>query len=96
MEELKQCPFCGNNPHLIKQSYGLEDCYYFVRCESCGAEINNPKFSKSEAISDWNMRISQETDNAINIVRCKDCKYGQLINGEIWCHKYTPRTMIQS
>ena len=28
------------------------------------------------------------------VVRCKDCKHGQLINGEIWCHKYVPRTMI--
>ena len=29
-----------------------------------------------------------------DVVRCKNCKYGQLMNGEIWCHKYTPRTMI--
>jgi Lar family restriction alleviation protein len=57
-EALKKCPFCGDKPTMIKRSLGLDGYYFFVKCENCKAEINNPRFSEEEAVKDWNHRKS--------------------------------------
>lgn len=30
----------------------------------------------------------------MELITCRHCKHGQLINGEIWCLKYVPNTLV--
>lgn len=60
MQELRRCPFCGNSATL--KSFNVfgakwEKCFY-VRCEKCRAEINNPVPYEKEAAEAWNRRAS--------------------------------------
>lgn len=53
-EELKPCPFCGeDNLEIIVYSLGC-----FVLCPGCGvATVNRP--TKKEAADVWNRRVPQ-------------------------------------
>ena len=60
MEELKTCPFCGEDAELV-------DCEiqprYFVRCTNyryCGIEQEICSTSKQTAIKRWNRRAKDE------------------------------------
>lgn len=60
MNDLKPCPFCGENGwgvHLQKLVYSNENYErWSVICETCGAEIS--EFSAPErAITAWNRRV---------------------------------------
>lgn len=57
MEELKLCPFCGNEPIMLHTRYPMTE-YWNVKCVSCSAEINNPMFAEKEAIEAWNRRAN--------------------------------------
>ena len=59
MEKLKQCPFCGSAPMMQHIAYPNTE-FWFVKCISCCAEINNPKQSEEEAVNDWNKRNQVE------------------------------------
>ena len=63
-----------------------------VRCASCGYSID--KHGRYGCHQDCAIDALAVLKEQPEIVRCKDCKHGQLIQGEIWCHKYVPRTMI--
>ena len=54
-EPIRRCPFCGERPIIKKEPCG-DTFYYFIKCENCKAEINNPKFNEEEAKDDWNRR----------------------------------------
>lgn len=42
--------------------------------------------------------LKEQDDKDINvpikIVRCKDCKHGQFIEGRIWCNKYVASDLV--
>jgi len=57
MDEIKACPFCGKDGHLI---YGRG--MYHVQCESymyvCFA-ITFPDFKEEDVIASWNKRVNK-------------------------------------
>lgn len=57
-EELKSCPFCGDEAYL---SHAV---YYGVHCRSCSAETRLESNAK-DAIHNWNRRV---LDEAIKII----------------------------
>lgn len=54
MEELKPCPFCGENIYfsIIENKPTKEYWVFCCNCETCGPI----KITKKEAISAWNKR----------------------------------------
>ena len=57
MTDLKRCPFCGAEPrmkHMRFDAFSIE--FWWVKCENCRAEINQPRHSEKEAADDWNRR----------------------------------------
>lgn len=52
MEELKPCPFCGENNNVCDRWLGSNS--YDVWCVHCSASINGN--SREEAIIKWNTR----------------------------------------
>jgi hypothetical protein len=66
LDNMKQCPFCGNEYPIVKtDSYGVEikclNCQTIFRCE-CTAGNN---YNKEETIKRWNRRkIICEKSNA--------------------------------
>lgn len=78
MAELKQCPFCGRIPTV-------EDCgtnRWFVRCK-CGIAQDKLYAQKCDAVRAWNRRKSGRHE--IELVRCKDCRWGREVCGNIEC-----------
>lgn len=61
MNELKHCPFCGEegySVHLQKLVYANEDFKrWSVICETCGAEISE-FIAPERAIEAWNRRVN--------------------------------------
>lgn len=58
MNELKPCPFCGNNK--ITGALRKDICspeYYEVICIECGARIK--RSFKRKAVEAWNRRVSE-------------------------------------
>lgn len=54
MDELKPCPFCGGEAHLMDMGWP-----HWVWCSECGARVQSTKFDEegdAEAIAKWNMR----------------------------------------
>ena len=77
ISELKICPFCGQNPkmeHIYYRKIMLH--IWYVKCENCGAEMNNPRQTEEEAIIDWN-----ERDLLIRIGEQKKSRSGGLFRG---------------
>lgn len=56
--ELKPCPFCGGEGHIIKTDFGNGyQKYYHGVCLDCGMETKNyVHITKEEAIEAWNRR----------------------------------------
>ena len=53
MEELKRCPFCGEEAHIyhkLPSTFGIE-------CDVCGAMTNGFYSDIVEAIAAWNRRV---------------------------------------
>ena len=73
----------------------FRNCITEPKCKDCPWEqceqFNQKKVSIPVTLALDVLNLLKEQPE---IVRCKDCKHGQLIQGEIWCHKYVPRTMI--
>jgi Lar family restriction alleviation protein len=57
MEELKPCPFCGDEAEL---KYCGSN-YYEVDCRGCGGSTGIQN-SKEEAVALWNTRTCNHTD----------------------------------
>ena len=59
MTELKPCPFCGGEAHVVETIHGKT--LPWVRCKDCGMET--PMLdTEEEAIEAWNRRVDNETD----------------------------------
>ena len=101
MFELKPCPFCGGEARTPFY-YDPFDGYkgnlgrYRVRCSKCSAEIEER--TMQEAIEAWNRRAEDgkcaHTDktglDAVEVVRCKDCRYFSRDNmcNRAWCNYF--------
>ncbi len=83
--ELKNCPFCGGES-ILEYNHrafinGQTTKVSFVRCKVCNARsgrfkltdfgcTSHSKEANEKAVDAWNKR-----DNAVEVVRCKDCAY---------------------
>ena len=70
MDELRECPFCGNKNIIIEQStfsYGHEyDTIWLIECKNCPCQMSilahgcytdgRRCYTKEEAIQCWNNR----------------------------------------
>lgn len=78
MDNLKQCPFCGNN-NLTKSCCALDyptcNVMAYVSCDKCGAEISqrgNVKESMrllNDVVKKWNSRAGADSEND----QCQPC-----------------------
>ncbi len=82
MEELKPCPFCGNEVKVRKiplwygNGHGYKDCYEFdIQCKKCGCRIDfhendsiyrSEEKAKENAIKAWNRRMSDDKSGSDN------------------------------
>ena len=55
MSELKPCPFCGGEAHVMAQHWDDGSHVWWVECRACGAEGKRCD-DGLEAIDAWNMR----------------------------------------
>lgn len=76
MNELKPCPFCGNEVNVEKiplwygNGRGYSGCYEFkIKCDNCGCTVDQPKNdsiyrseekARENAIKAWNRRVKNE------------------------------------
>lgn len=60
-EELKPCPFCGEEDITIENFFG----HWAVTCECCGAYVACGYQTKKEAIEAWNRRAGDETEKDV-------------------------------
>ena len=89
MNELKPCPFCGNEVEVEKiplwygNGHGYSGCYEFkIKCENCGCTVNQPKNdsiyrseeeARENAIKAWNRRMPSAQ---LEIIHCEHCRHG--------------------
>ena len=75
MDELLNCPFCGNKPEIIR----VGNCHTksrraIVRCNGCnvqkvvGAIVNNLDWCEAKAIEQWNRRAPSAVEREL-----RDC-----------------------
>lgn len=67
MSDLKPCPFCGGEPHVVIFK-GARTTVYYIECHGCKALMGNPRPLKSalrgklyfddlgELVEAWNSR----------------------------------------
>ena len=76
MNELKPCPFCGNEVNIEKiplwygNGRGYSGCYEFkIKCDNCGCTVHQPKTdsvyrseekARENAIKAWNRRVNDD------------------------------------
>lgn len=71
MDDIKVCPFCGEDSSLCTVVTAQHEIAYIVKCDnldcimSAGGTICQ---TISQAINAWNKRI-----DAVEVVRCGDC-----------------------
>lgn len=61
MTQLRACPFCGENPQIVRGTRSSLKEMCFIECDSCNAagekfEDKVFEFAKEKAISAWNTR----------------------------------------
>lgn len=52
--ELKKCPFCGSGS--VRMDFNVSrfgNCYYFVRCDVCGARTRGEAIAQDERGDEW-------------------------------------------
>ena len=63
--KLLNCPFCGGEARLIKESYSMWSGIphdFAVVCKNCHASIRQFFTTEAEAIEAWNRRADNDTD----------------------------------
>ena len=89
MDELKSCPFCGNEVEVEKipmwygNGRGYNGCYKFeIKCKNCGCTVDQPKNdsiyrseeeARKNAIKAWNRRMPPAQPE---IIHCEHCRHG--------------------
>lgn len=65
-EELKSCPFCGNDPILHKDEFIDFDQLpnWWVECSVCNIKTI-PSENKEEVINDWESRVNNKVTSLI-------------------------------
>lgn len=58
INELKPCPFCGEEAKIIKMTFG--GVSYQVICVRCSANLDKRFAYEDEAIEAWNRRVKDE------------------------------------
>lgn len=75
--ELKKCPFCYGDAHIVDYDTSLG---YWVECDNCEATSQLCQ-TEEAAVEAWNKRVELE------IVRCKECiYYGEVGDCEVHPH----------
>ncbi len=81
MSELKPCPFCGELPDFKIMAYPEGWSYIRHFCEgptfgSVHVSMVTTCATEEEVAAAWNRRAEEKpSTNAVEVVRCKDCKY---------------------
>lgn len=64
-EELKHCPFCGENAYL-SNCYNGTNYWWEIECFLCGASVSSRKTffprneeARDEVIKKWNRRVTE-------------------------------------
>ena len=95
MIELKPCPFCGSDDLVMssRETYafmtGKRMEFYRVKCDTCGAMVDNDFEDTDKAIEAWNRRADEKVGKWIDIddcitLECSLCK-GQHYNASPYC-----------
>lgn len=87
-ELLLSCSFCGGSATLFFQLDDIGD--YLVKCNNCGASTcpNGIRYSKKEAISDWNTRAPiQFPEPAKELEEIVDALFAGLFMANYDCQK---------
>ena len=66
-KKLRECPFCGCNPHVDSMIFHDIGRIYYVSCESKRCTCNpctNSRKSRADAVAAWNRRMEKGTDHA--------------------------------
>ena len=61
MEELKNCPFCGNVVELGEITNEDGSPYWYVFCPECGASVYGDE-KRENVIARWNRRTEEKHD----------------------------------
>lgn len=58
-EELKPCPFCGENPNIqwFPDPHFIGENFYNIECQKCFSSTFNYIKSEEEVIKRWNKRV---------------------------------------
>lgn len=82
MIEWKPCPFCGNDDLVMsgREVYafmtGKRMEFYRVKCDTCGAMVDNDFEDADEAIEAWNRRadkVGEWTEDVDGAYICSAC-----------------------
>ena len=104
MAELKPCPFCGSDDLVMsgREEYafmtGKRMEFYRVKCDTCGAMVDNDFGDTDEAIEAWNRRFDDKVGKWIEKdetpwVQCSLCGVASLLTPE-YCPKCRARMEI--
>ena len=104
MSELKPCPFCGSDDLVMssREAYALMTGkrmeFYRVKCDTCGAMVDNDFGDTDEAIEAWNRRVDDKVGKWIEKdetpwVQCSLCGVASLLTSE-YCPKCRARMEI--
>ena len=55
-EELKPCPFCGNEAEMLNYS----ENEWLVHCPACSGMVERWRETEEEAVEQWNRMVNNE------------------------------------
>lgn len=74
--QLKPCPLCGNNVHVVEWSHIFNQIYTHIQCPICELELRHTQYFEEvyqlnktqpillkvneDAITTWNKRVKEE------------------------------------
>lgn len=62
MDELKKCPFCGDDASMYTATMELEKKpRYRIRCNNCWCATEWDNWSADEVIGKWNRRVNDDS-----------------------------------
>ena len=79
------CPNCKNPNYMV--SLGDFAKVYKYKCMNCNGYFNDIDFEKEPLQPDWKTLYMNKKVDMVEVVRCKDCKYGEKVNNIYVCEK---------